>query len=278
MSPSHLQQPQDDPFEDFAELYEITHKNKDDDLALYLEYANHANSTILEIGCGTGRVSFALAAAGRSVFGIDYSENMLKIAREKLQEADEAIRSSVQFERQDMAQMDLPGRLFNLALMPYGEFAHILERPRQDATLAAIYDHLNSDGRLIIGMSNWDPREVRTSYHGGEIARWGSNMPVRYEGTFEDSQRQRTITRYIARGYDPSVQIAIHVYIHEIADNNGVLIAKKTNILPIRYVFRHEMEMLLEKAGFQVEALFGSYDKQPFVHDSKRMIFVARKP
>lgn len=266
-----------DPFEDFAELYEITHRGKDDDLPLYLEFAEQVGSPILEIGCGTGRVTLALARAGYDIYGIDLSANMLKIAHRNMQHLPKDIRERITLKQQDMCELDIPGRQFPLAMMPYGEFAHLLERPRQETALAKISQHLAPGGLLIIGMSNWDAREERISYKGGQISRLGHSMPLTYEGVFYDSENNRTLIRYMARGYDPSLQIAIHVYVHEITDEEGRFIARETNIVPIRYVFRYEMEMLLEKAGFKVEEIFGYYDKREFTHNSKRMIFVARK-
>lgn len=266
-----------DPFEDFAELYELTHGDKKDDLPLYLEYAAKCGSPIFEVGCGTGRVTLALAAAGHTVFGIDLSEPMLKIARKKLNNQPAEIQQRVEFKRMDMSEIEVGDRTFPLFLMPYGEFAHVLQREQQERTLRGIADHLEPGGRLIIGMSNWDPREERISFRGTQIARLGHSMSLKYEGVFFDEKQDQKIVRYMARGYDPSVQTAIHVYVHEIMDSEGKLIAKKTNILPIRYVFRFEMELLLEKAGLAVEDIFGFYDKSEFKHDSRRMIFVARK-
>ena len=266
-----------DPFADFAEIYELTHGDKGDDLPLYRELAKANGAPILEIGCGTGRVTLALAEAGYEIFGVDVSENMLKIAAEKHSHANRKTQQLATFARQDMTQLNVPGKRFSLALMPYGEFAHVYERSLQDTTLTAIHKHLKPGGCLVIGMSNWDPQETRINYSGGTITHWGQSMLLKYEGIFEDTKTGGTIIRYIARGYDPSVQTAIHVYVHEITDKDGRLIAKKTNVLPIRYVFRYEMEMLLENAGFTIEHIYGYYDKSEFRFDSKRMIFIARK-
>ncbi len=266
-----------DPFADFAEIYELTHGDKNDDLPLYLEYAQKCGSPIFEVGCGTGRVTIALARAGQQVFGIDLSPEMLKIAQQKISKEPQEVQERIELTQMDMSDIDVPGRKFPLFLMPYGEFAHVLEREQQQATLKRIFQHLKPGGRLIIGMSNWDARETRISFRGTQIARLGHSMPLQYEGVFYDEKHQQKIVRYMARGYDPSVQTAIHVYVHEILDKEGKLIAKKTNILPIRYVFRYEMELLLEKAGFTIEEIFGYYDKSEFKYDSRRMIFVARK-
>ncbi|NIT57347.1 MAG: methyltransferase domain-containing protein [Aliifodinibius sp.] len=267
----------EDPFADFAEIYELTHGEKNDDLNLYLEYAKKMGSPILELGSGTGRVTLSLAEAGFTVFGVDLSENMLKIARRKMQQYSLDIQQRVELAQQDMCDLDIANRKFNLILMPYGELAHVMEKHRQIDALSSADRHLEKGGRLIVSMSNWDALEERISYHKSGIARLGSSMPLKYEGVFYDEKNEQTIVRYMARGYDPSVQIAIHVYIHEITDKDGRMIARKTNVLPIRYIFRYEMELLLEKAGFTIEDIFGYYDKSEFRYNSRRMIFVAKK-
>ena len=45
----------------------------------------------------------------------------------------------------------------------------------------------------------------------------------------------------------------------------------------LRYVYRFEMELLLEAVGFTVKTIYGSYEMDPFDSHSPRMIFVARK-
>jgi hypothetical protein len=43
----------------------------------------------------------------------------------------------------------------------------------------------------------------------------------------------------------------------------------------LRYFFRYEVEHLLARCGFQLEALYGNFDRSPLAHDSPEMIFVA---
>ena len=47
--------------------------------------------------------------------------------------------------------------------------------------------------------------------------------------------------------------------------------------LELRYFFRFEMEWMLEACGFEVEALYGNFDRSPFAGASPEVIFVARK-
>jgi hypothetical protein len=44
-----------------------------------------------------------------------------------------------------------------------------------------------------------------------------------------------------------------------------------------RYLYRYEGELLLNKAGFTPEQVYGSYDLDPYGSDSERMIFIARR-
>jgi len=59
-------------------------------------------------------------------------------------------------------------------------------------------------------------------------------------------------------------------------DSEG-LVRRATIPVSLRFVYRFEMELLLKIAGFTVEAIYGSYDREPFDSHSSRMIFVARK-
>jgi hypothetical protein len=44
------------------------------------------------------------------------------------------------------------------------------------------------------------------------------------------------------------------------------------------YLYPHEIEMMLEGAGFQLEALYGDYDQASFREDSARLLVLAVKP
>jgi hypothetical protein len=54
-------------------------------------------------------------------------------------------------------------------------------------------------------------------------------------------------------------------------------IERLVQAFPFRYVFRYEMEHLLDLCGFKVVDLFGNFDKSAYSNDSPEMIFVAAK-
>src|SRR5215218_9993165 len=75
----------DDPYAEIPELYDLEHAGFSEDVDLYLRLAEVVGDPILELGCGTGRVLGALAAAGNRVTGVDRSGPMLDRARSALQ-------------------------------------------------------------------------------------------------------------------------------------------------------------------------------------------------
>ncbi len=74
---------------------------------------------------------------------------------------------------------------------------------------------------------------------------------------------------------DLSAQIRTTRSIYEVIDGEG-RVTKRIVEWPYRYTFRFEMELLLESAGFQIEALYGGYRREPFTSESPLMLFLAR--
>ena len=62
----------------------------------------------------------------------------------------------------------------------------------------------------------------------------------------------------------------------EESDPQGNLLRSRRIPLTTRYSFRFELQLLLEKAGFAIEALFGGYDRRPY-DAAGEIIFVARR-
>jgi len=71
-----------DRYELEAEFYDKIYDYKED-IPLYLEYSKNVKGSVLECGCGTGRILLPLAREGIKVVGIDTSKKMLAVAREK---------------------------------------------------------------------------------------------------------------------------------------------------------------------------------------------------
>ncbi len=76
------------------------------------ELKHNKTVRILDVGCGTGRHSIELTKRGYNVTGVDLSENQIKRAREKAQEAG----VTIDFQIQDARNLSFDGE-FDLAIM-----------------------------------------------------------------------------------------------------------------------------------------------------------------
>src|SRR2546430_35650 len=93
--------------------------------AFYVRLARAADLPVLELGCGTGRVTLAIAAAGVEVVGLDLSPAMLRLARAKAASA-----ANPTWIEGDMRRFTLPRR-FGLVIAPY----RLLQLARTDQEL-----------------------------------------------------------------------------------------------------------------------------------------------
>src|SRR5205809_612339 len=94
-----------------AELYDSVVPYRDrQDVAFFVDAAKTAGGRVLEVGCGTGRVLIPTARAGVGITGLDLSEHMLAVCRERLAHDDAGVRSRVQLTFGDMRAFDLGQR------------------------------------------------------------------------------------------------------------------------------------------------------------------------
>ena len=83
------ERPSEKYYRDTARFYDAFAERPDD--TLYLELAKRYGSPILELACGTGRITLLLAQAGYQITGIELSPQMLEIAQEKLRKLPEEV-------------------------------------------------------------------------------------------------------------------------------------------------------------------------------------------
>ncbi|MDD5610591.1 MAG: class I SAM-dependent methyltransferase [Candidatus Omnitrophica bacterium] len=102
-------------FENYAQKYDqecYVHGTSGECDFIEQEINRDRSIKILDIGCGTGRHSIELTKRGYNVTGVDLSENQIKRAREKAQEAG----VTIDFQIQDARNLSFDGE-FDLAIM-----------------------------------------------------------------------------------------------------------------------------------------------------------------
>jgi SAM-dependent methyltransferase len=253
-----------------AELYDIVHADYDDDITFYVEEAIQANGPCLELGCGTGRVLLPVAEAGAAVVGLDTSQPMLARARRKVQALPLEVRQRITLVRGDMRTVDLPAR-FALIYAPFRAFLHLLQVEDQITTLRNIHRHLEPGGRLALNF--FDPSLEYIAAHSGPI---GGALHATGE-TFHDPHNNHLLVEYATVHYNQHLQRIDQYFVYDEVDWRGHVVGRLYRSLQMRYIFRWEFEHLLARCGFDVVALFGSFDRQPHLQPGQELIWVAQK-
>jgi ubiquinone/menaquinone biosynthesis C-methylase UbiE len=250
-----------------AELYDTVVPDWDGELDFYREFAYIARErgqSVLEVACGTGRVTLRLAREGVNIVGTDLDEEMLNVARRK----SEGI-PNVGWVRCDMRSLDL-GRRFGLILIPGHSFQFMCTPEDQVKALENFHRHLTSDGILIVHV-NFDS----VSWLGDLLGDLGGKSKQVSEVIHP--QTRHMIRKSNAWTYEPSTQTAKAITRWEELSKDGpVLRTWENKPKALHVVFPFEMEHLLARTGFREWTVYGDFFKHPLNDSSSDMIWVAK--
>lgn len=235
----------------------------DGDIAFFAELARAWGGPVIEVACGTGRVSWALARAGIDVMGFDLSRAMLARAEAKRAAESPDTAARVEFAHGDMRTVDL-GRRAPLVIVPFRAFQHLLEPADQRQALEALRRHLAPGGRLVIDV--FDPNLEYLI--GAKAAAERSIVEIPARGTTVDIS-------VIHRDYDLVRQRLTEVWHFRELDAAGRVVREERERLALRWTFRHEFRHLFELCGLEVEAEYSDFHRSPPAH-GKEQVWVVR--
>jgi SAM-dependent methyltransferase len=244
--------------EEYADpiLYDLENKSFEPDGPFYLALAQRIGGPVLELGCGTGRITIPMAQQGISMTGVDITPGMLDHARQKAQAL------PIQWVEADARSFQL-GRQFRFIFESGSLFQHLLERADQEAMLARVRDHLEPEGRLVIGaifpnadlLADVETEQFWFSYANAE------GQEVRVSGT---------------QHYDPVRQVKTETAYRRWRDADGREIVRPAPLM-LRNIFPQELESLLHYNGFTVIERYGDLDFSPLMETSQHIIYLCQK-
>ena len=251
--------------ETYDELTEQLLGADPDELKFYLDQAELAGDPVLELGAGTGRVSWALAEAGRTVVGLDLSEPMLRLAEAKRTRVSPSARGRARFVQGNMADFELEGT-FSLVIVPYRGFQILISLEDQERCLRCIHRHLQKDGRLIIDL--FDPR-LDWCMPEPSIPSDLTTLRHSLSGNTVRVEKVRLKT-------DPVTQVLTERWCFSEISNGGETLRVEEELLTMRWTYRQEMRYLFQLTGFTVESEFSDFRGSPPAY-AKEQVWVVRK-
>jgi SAM-dependent methyltransferase len=239
------------------ELYDLENSDFEPDGPFILSLAKKLGGAVLELGCGTGRVTIPLAENGVEIVGLDIVPGMIELARNK------SGKLPIEWVVADVRTFQL-GRKFRLIFESGSVFHHMLTRQDQEAYLARVREHLeNNDGRLVLSLFLPKPRNLISSEEEEEwfVAEHPDGYEIKVSGIDK---------------YDPMRQVKTETAYRRWTDVNGNAMVQVAP-LSLRYVFPQEMEALLHYNGFEIAAQYGDVDLSPVTDESRQLVYICRK-
>src|SRR3569832_1712745 len=130
---------------DNSDLYDLVASRDEAMERFYVEAAAANGRSVLELACGTGRLTIPVAKAGLDVVGIDLSPAMLTRANQAAAEHGVTVETHLS----DMRDFDLAGRRFDTVLIAANSIAHLLTAEDFSGFFASVRRHLAPGGQLL---------------------------------------------------------------------------------------------------------------------------------
>ena len=229
-------------YDPIARLYDPWSRSVTEDVAFYVSEARRAEPPVVELGVGTGRIAVPIAAGGIRVIGVDSSPGMLEVCRERAESA--GVAELVELRLGDLRAPPVSENV-ELAICPFRSYLHLRTDEERLGALQAARELLVPGGRLVFDVfapGNDDIAETD--------GRWLEREPGIFERADWDTDT-RTLTLSV-RGPSGEATMAL------------------------AWLSADEWRALLEGSGFEVEALYGWFDRRPF-RSGEDMVWVARR-
>jgi SAM-dependent methyltransferase len=254
-------------YDAIAEIYDedMGANNDGDDIGFFLDYARKSQGKVLELGCGTGRITLPLIKEGLEVVAIDISRRMLDVLERKMRND----LSPSEMKRLSLMQRNMidfvSEERFSMILCPFCAFTYLVDPVDQLIFLNNMRGSLRDDGVFIL--DSFVPKYDILSQH-SPIESFDYERALR-DGTI--LRRRKIINQNLTD------QINEVTRIYEIYDASRNLLKTISMNDRIRYMFKNELELFLVNNGFEIINIFGDYRYAAYSYQAHKMVFVLRK-
>lgn len=241
-----------DPREHSAEYYDLN-PEVPNDIPFYVARIGSSKPRVLELGCGTGRVLLPLTKHCEYIHGIDQSEAMLRICRDKLAARKvSSDRAYVQLD--DITNFDL-GRKFELVIAPFRVLQNLESDHQLEGLFSCIRRHLLPEGKCILNVFN--PNRSREGMkldwrRDEESFQW---QVIRNDRRFTCHERRPRL--------DPEKLILYPELIYRTFKGEA-LIDETVLKISMRCHYPDELEALIKSQGFAITNRWGGYSGESY--------------
>jgi len=230
---------------------------------------------VLELACGSGRVTFALAAAlpKAEIVGVDSSIEMLGRAATARDAAEPSVRERVSLVKGDMRDWQGSGGAFDAVVIACCSVSHLLTLHDRRHTWATAFRLLRPGGVFVLDVRVPDLATLAES----QRVRPRAFVDLDIDATHRSLGEEARLLRCTATTYDPHLQRADVRLIYDRFDQRALAERLVTDFASHVY-FPAELELLFVSAGFEIARQYGDYRFVPCDRASQYVVTVARRP
>ena len=211
----------------WSDVYDQVYFDVNDDIGFYVQESILSAGPVLELGCGTGRVTFPIAKEGIDLLALDNSIGMLNVALEKMKHKGDSY-TNLEFVKSDMRNFAF-NKKFDLIIIPFRGFQSLLNISDQIQTILNIKKHLTENGRLIFNAFVPDSESM------------GSAHDVLYHyKDVQDTENNRKLIIWNKSEYDQFNQIVHTRKVVDESNNMGEVVRRFYRDFSLRYTFLWE--------------------------------------
>ena len=227
-----------------------------DQLNFYLRQVARYGEPVLELACGSGRLTIPLAKEGVKITGMDTSEEMLNVAKLKASQGG----ANVRFIQGDMRSFDL-GEKFKFIFIPAQSLSHLHTRAEIEDCFSCVRRHLAEEGRFLIELFNSSVKMLARES--------GRRYPI---GQYDDPKGGSQVFVTAEVSYDAASQVnRIRYFFRDGESNEETVLSFK-----MRQFFPQEIDALLWYNDFLTEHKYGNYNEEEFSSDAWKQLIICR--
>ncbi|MDR2436930.1 MAG: class I SAM-dependent methyltransferase [Endomicrobium sp.] len=232
-----------------------------DDLDFYAEYATKTKGDILELTCGTGRVSFSLCQkTQRHLHCLDLSKTMLSKMKTKLQTLYPNLQSKINIYKGNISNFQFDFQ-FEYIIIPWRGLQVLPEEELAINCLKCVKSHLTDNGIFIFDIFN--PAGYDRNWLGKEL--------VSYDVT---DKEKRIIRSTINHYFDNNKKYIQYISKYRIIENGKEYVLE--DMFTLKYYEYDEIRDILDSLNFKIKEEYGYYNKTSIKKGSE-MIFICTK-
>jgi SAM-dependent methyltransferase len=237
----------------------------DTGVAFYSALAQEAAGSVLEIACGTGRVTIPIAKLGFPTTGLDIVPGMVERARSK------SVGLPVRWVVDDARTFDLQEQ-FRFIFLTGNAFQAFVTNAEQEALLQRVRAHLHDDGLFAFETRN--PLFPNAKTREGFFPLLETRAEEEVRPPFIDVDGHE-VQESITQVYDHVTQV-LHLTGQK-RWHDGKEEQRKITRMALRYTFPQELAALVHYTGFRIERQYGDWNYEPLSATSPSIISICRR-